>query len=99
MIGCSQPRVDGESFCPKHLTTVAQLGLKTAPKPEMVCPQCGERGQVRVKTVKQKRGVSGGKAAGALLTGGLSLFATGLSRKAQVTEAHCSNCSITWHID
>ncbi|MDO8307003.1 MAG: hypothetical protein Q7V58_01430 [Actinomycetota bacterium] len=48
------------------------------------------------KSVKAKKGVSGGKATGAVLTGGISILATGLSRKEKVTEAHCSNCRTTW---
>lgn len=43
-----------------------------------------------------KAGVSGGKATAALLTGGFSLLAMGLSRKQRVTEAWCSNCQSTW---
>ena len=62
----------------------------------MVCPHCNEKGKIRTKTVRRKKGISGGKATAALLTGGLSMFATGLSRKAKQTEAHCSNCNNTW---
>ena len=62
----------------------------------MVCPHCTEKGQVHVKQVTQKKGVSGGKATGALLTGGVSLLATGLSRKENNTQAHCANCNNTW---
>jgi hypothetical protein len=46
--------------------------------------------------VSRKAGISGGKATGAILTGGLSLLATGLSRKERLTEAHCDNCGSTW---
>lgn len=63
---------------------------------QIVCQQCQERGHVRCKTIKNKKGISGGKATGALLTGGVSLLATGLSRKEISTEAHCSNCQSTW---
>lgn len=63
----------------------------------MVCPHCQSRGTVRTKNVTQKKGVSGGKATAAVLTGGVSLLATGLSRKEQNTEAHCSRCGATWH--
>jgi hypothetical protein len=44
-----------------------------------------------------KKGISGGKATGALLTGGVSILASGLSRKEKVTEARCANCRQTWH--
>ena len=62
----------------------------------ILCPHCQARGQVRTKQVKQKVGISGAKATGALLTGGLSILATGLSRKQQVTVATCGSCSSTW---
>jgi hypothetical protein len=67
-------------------------GINTA----MVCPHCQSIGKIRTKEVKQKRGVSGGKATAAVLTGGLSLFAVGLSRKEGATQAHCDNCHNTW---
>lgn len=63
----------------------------------MVCPHCQSKGSVRTKTVKQKKGVSGGKATAAVLTGGVSLLATGLSRKENLTEARCGNCHSVWH--
>ncbi|MBB3210688.1 putative Zn finger protein [Rhodopirellula rubra] len=65
----------------------------------IVCPHCQTTGEVRTKTVLKKRGISGGKATGAILTGGLSLLATGLSRKMKVTEARCGNCGIKWDIN
>lgn len=64
---------------------------------QIVCPHCSVRGQVRLKQVKRKKGISGGKATGAVLTGGLSIVATGLSRKERATEARCGNCRATWH--
>lgn len=64
---------------------------------QIVCPYCQKRGAVRVKAVKRKKGVSGGKAAGALLTGGVSMLATGLSRKEKASEARCGNCQTVWH--
>ncbi len=64
----------------------------------MVCPHCQTKGRVRTTQVKQKKGVSGGKATAALLTGGLSLFAVGLSRKEKITQVHCDNCTNTWYI-
>jgi predicted RNA-binding Zn-ribbon protein involved in translation (DUF1610 family) len=66
-------------------------------KEMLVCPHCGEKGFVRTKSVKQKKGVSGAKATGALLTGGLSILATGLSRKEKATQSHCTNCGSTWY--
>ncbi|MGB8888512.1 MAG: hypothetical protein WCC87_17420 [Candidatus Korobacteraceae bacterium] len=64
--------------------------------PALVCPHCQSKGVVRVKPVTQKMGVSGGKATAALLTGGVSMLATGLSRKQKFTQAHCQNCNSTW---
>ena len=64
--------------------------------PALVCPHCQTKGRVRVKPVQRKKGVSGAKATGALLTGGVSMLATGLSRKEGSTQAHCERCNSTW---
>jgi hypothetical protein len=64
---------------------------------QMTCPHCQVKGKILTKQVTMKAGISGGKATGAILTGGLSLLATGLSRKETLTEAYCDNCSSTWH--
>jgi len=73
---------------------VRQEGAK-----QIVCPHCGTRGFVTVKAAQVKRGVSGGKATGAVLTGGVSLLETGLSRKQSVTRAHCGNCKMSWIVE
>lgn len=65
---------------------------------QMICPHCQTKGTVRVAPTKVKRGISGGKATGAVFTGGLSLLATGLSRKEKHLRAWCSNCGIDWLI-
>jgi len=65
---------------------------------KLICPHCQTRGMVHTKEVKKKVGISGGKATGALLTAGLSLFVTGLSRKERLTEAYCGDCKSTWLI-
>lgn len=62
----------------------------------MKCPHCGVTGGVNVERVKQKKGISGGKATAAVLTAGISILGTGLSRKEKVSEAHCKNCNVTW---
>lgn len=62
----------------------------------LVCPHCQTQGYVTTTPVKVKTGISGGKATAALLTGGVSLLAVGLSRKQAVTSAKCSNCGSTW---
>jgi len=64
--------------------------------PQYICSHCQQRGFVRTITVKRKKGVSGAKATGALLTMGISMLATGLSRKEGLTQAHCGNCNSTW---
>ena len=63
----------------------------------MICPHCQTKGSVTTQQIKKKVGVSGGKATAGILTCGLSLFAVGLSRKAQITEATCSNCGQVWY--
>ena len=63
---------------------------------KMVCPHCQEKGCVRTKPTTQKKGVSGAKLTGAVLTGGFSLLVCGLSRKETNTQAHCENCNSTW---
>jgi DNA-directed RNA polymerase subunit RPC12/RpoP len=66
--------------------------------PAIICPHCQSGGSVATRKVKNKRGISGGKATGAVLTGGLSLFAVGLSRKEKGIEARCNNCGVRWLI-
>jgi hypothetical protein len=63
---------------------------------ELICPHCQAKGMVHTKHVEIKKGISGAKATGAILTAGVSLLATGLSRKEGQTQAHCENCSSTW---
>jgi hypothetical protein len=62
----------------------------------LICPHCQTKGRVRTKPLTRKAGISGAKATGALLTAGVSLLATGLSRKENVTQAHCDECNSTW---
>jgi len=64
--------------------------------PQYICPHCQEKGYVHTIPVKRKKGVSGAKVTGALLTCGISMLATGLSRKEGLTQAHCGNCNSTW---
>jgi len=61
-----------------------------------VCPHCLTRGMVRTIQVKRKKGISGAKATGAVLTMGVSTLATGLSRKEDMTHATCGNCGSVW---
>ena len=64
--------------------------------PHMHCAHCNTDGKVRTKSIKGKKGVSGGKATAAIFTGGLSLLAVGLSRKEAATQAYCANCKNSW---
>lgn len=92
--------------CPRASTTSNYVSLNPDPmdvmngfgfNEDIVCPHCQKHGCVMIKRVKMKKGMSGAKATGALLTGGLSILATGLSRKEWATEAHCTNCKSQWH--
>jgi hypothetical protein len=65
---------------------------------ELICPHCQAKGIVSSKSVKAKKGISGGKATGAVLTLGISTLATGLSPKQLVTVRTCSNCQTTWEV-
>lgn len=64
--------------------------------PAMICPHCHEKGKVRTTQVDRKKGISGAKATGAILTAGVSVLATGLSRKERLTRAYCGNCANMW---
>ena len=64
--------------------------------PQFFCPHCQTKGNVRIKAVSKKKGISGAKATGAVITGGMSVLATGLSRSENLTQAHCDNCKSTW---
>jgi hypothetical protein len=65
-------------------------------KPSIICPQCHKKGVVHTNPFDKKNGISGAKATGAILTGGISLLFTGLSRTDNVTQAHCNNCNTDW---
>jgi hypothetical protein len=64
--------------------------------PQVVCKHCHQAGHVTVKKVARKKGVSGGKATGAIMTGGWSLFAVGLSRYEDALHMRCGNCRLEW---
>lgn len=78
------------------LNAERQESIYGAVNRNMLCPHCATTGHVHTKPIVQKKGVSGGKATAALFTGGVSMVATGLSRKESHTQAHCSNCNNTW---
>lgn len=62
------------------------------------CPHCHVVGQVTIGEVREKDGISGGKATGALLTGGVSMLATGLSQKKNRLKGTCGNCRVAWQV-
>jgi hypothetical protein len=64
----------------------------------LTCPHCQQRGGVMVSKVTRKKGISGGKATGAVLTGGLSVAATGLSRMEGVQHMRCTKCNVGWDV-
>ncbi len=64
--------------------------------PKIVCPHCQERGHVTTCYVEERAGIDGGKATAALLTGGISMLATGLSNQIGKTQATCANCGSIW---
>ena len=80
----------------KNLANIERLSPPKG-RSVMVCPHCQTRGTVTTKKVKMKKGVSGAKATGAVLSLGWSLLVTGLSRKEEGIEAHCAACGATWH--
>jgi hypothetical protein len=110
---CKEEAVEGSSFCAKHRAKTGQAAFNAAQRvgprrpstptryanPTLTCLHCGQAGGVAERRVTVKKGISGGKATGAIMTAGLSLFATGLSRKQEVRERRCSNCGTTWHVE
>lgn len=93
--------INGEMYKQKMESQIESDRVKrknahTATHSAMICPHCQTKGSVSTTDVKRKKGISGAKATGAILTGGISLLATGLSRKEDMTQAHCQNCNCTW---
>jgi len=80
----------------KSEPTQTQITTQQNMNQNMICPHCNTKGSVTTKQVKRKQGISGGKATAAVLTCGISMLGTGLSRKQQMTEASCSNCGMSW---
>jgi hypothetical protein len=64
---------------------------------ELICPHCATKGHVRTRGIVTKKGISGGKATAAVLTAGVSVLATGLSRKEANTQAKCMKCTSSWN--
>lgn len=62
------------------------------------CQHCGAAQTATRRLVDNNQGISGGKAAAGLLTGGMSLFVAGINRYAKVNEFKCRACGTKWHI-
>lgn len=65
---------------------------------KIICPHCQRAGGVHVKYVSRRSGISGTKAALALLSGGLSLIPIGLSRRENASQAYCMKCRARWDL-
>lgn len=61
--------------CARRGGTTLTATRPPRPTVEMVCPHCQTSGHVMTERVKVKQRISGGKATGAVLTGGFSLRA------------------------
>lgn len=75
---------------------MTQKAQEAKPNESIVCKFCQTKGTVHTGARVRKQGISGGKATGALFTGGLSMLVTGLSRKQQVTHLWCDECGMAW---
>lgn len=84
------------SGSPEYRAEIQAQSLYGNASPNFVCPHCHAHGSVRTKKVSRKKGISGAKAMGAFFTNGISMLATGLARKEDATQAHCTNCGSTW---
>ena len=65
---------------------------------KIVCPHCQTQGSVTIKMLTRGKGISGGKATGALFTGGASMLATGLSKNVPTRHLTCGNCAMEWDV-
>lgn len=74
------------------------MSLFPKANPKIVCKFCGVTGRVTVQDVDRKQGISGGKATGAVLTGGASLLVTGLSKVQGCKQLACGNCGMEWDV-
>jgi hypothetical protein len=65
-------------------------------KPHIVCPWCRRAGKVATHRVHAKVGYSAAKGVAAIMTQGVSLLFTGISKKKWVTMAKCFGCETEW---
>lgn len=83
---------------PKPQPWDAEAARQAEQQAQIVCQHCRVTGKIQSRMTSVKRGVSGGKLAAALLTGGLSLLFVGLSRDEMVRQMSCQNCGMTWAV-
>lgn len=90
----------GSAFVGAVLYPLSQVILKPDGDlvPEVVCPHCQTKGKVYRDVTTEKSGIDGTKAAGGILTGGASLWFTGLSEKFQAAKLTCKNCGSEWTV-
>jgi hypothetical protein len=99
---CLEPRELNSPFCSEHGANWNKSSKKTrspvVPRAssKIICPHCQTVGSVKSRRVKVKAGISGGKATAAVMTMGVSVLASGLSRKDKRTEMSCSTCKMKW---
>lgn len=66
------------------------------PQAAIVCRFCHERGGVGVDVRTQRAGIDATKAGAAMLTGGASVLAVGLTGERKVHRLTCATCQMTW---
>lgn len=64
---------------------------------KMTCQHCRTSGSISAKPVTVKDGISGGRAAAGVVTGGASVLVTGLSQRKNQLRYVCGTCGGSWH--
>ena len=101
---CGTELDDGVAFC-------SSCGAKAGDVPATVqasatpvqtgranCQYCNGVGTVVVQQMKRKKGVSPGKIAGAVVTGGISLVGTGVAKKVWMNQLTCTAWQMRWFV-
>lgn len=103
---CEKSPIPDSPYCALH-ASIPVVHKGRAKKPvevnpykgtnsSIICPHCQTKGSVKTWRADQKTGIDGEKAGMAVITGGLSVFATGLSGSRGVTRAKCLKCGVKW---
>lgn len=109
---CNEYREPSSDFCPWHGPNATKRPRRRSKpnmdsvegavdfgaSPHLICPHCHTKGRVKTRKEYKATGISGAKASGAVITGGLSVFLTGLSRKEFKVVATCGACKSKWII-